>query len=94
MSRHERWPRAVRDAETAPPPEADAEVRSYSPYEVVAVNLYVGARGYRAVAMAHYDTPAGRRAYHLCLWPALPDGARTGWYWWDPAIMTRRDFTQ
>ncbi|MFC0843541.1 hypothetical protein ACFH04_07305 [Streptomyces noboritoensis] len=44
--------------------------------------------------MAHYDTADARRAYQLCLWPALPGGARTDWYWWNPATMTRRDFTR
>ncbi|PKV90138.1 hypothetical protein [Streptomyces sp. TLI_146] len=41
--------------------------------------------------MAHYDIPDDHRAYHLALWPALPDGTRTGWYWWNAATMTRRD---
>ncbi|MFD9794194.1 hypothetical protein ACFWXK_24955 [Streptomyces sp. NPDC059070] len=94
MSTPRPWPRALCDAEAAPPPEAAARVRSYSPYEVVAINLWIDRHRYRAVAMAHYDTSSGRRAYQLCLWPALPDGVRTGWYWWDPDRMRRRDFTR
>lgn len=82
---------AVRDAVPAPAPEAPTAVRSYSPYEVVAIDLWVGGHRFRAVAMAHYDAPEARRAYHLMLWPALPGGRRTGWYWWNPATMTRRD---
>ncbi|MEV6549205.1 hypothetical protein AB0M57_10890 [Streptomyces sp. NPDC051597] len=94
MSTFALGPRPPRAAEPAPRPRASDAVRSYSPYEVLAVNLWIDGHRYRAAAMAHYDEPDGRRAYHLCLWPALPDGARTGWYWWNPATMTRRDFTR
>lgn len=80
-----------RDASPAPPPPPGAPVHAYTPYEVVAINLHLDGRPYRAVAMAHHDQPDGRRAYQLALWPALPDGTRTGWYWWNPEIMTRRD---
>ncbi|MFK8907779.1 hypothetical protein [Streptomyces sp. YS-3] len=93
MSTPQMWPRPPRAAEPASPPQEAAVLRNYSPYEVVAINLWVGDHQYRTVAMAHYDTPEGRRAYHQCLWPALPDGALTGSYWWNPATMTRRDFT-
>ncbi|MEV6553733.1 hypothetical protein AB0M57_34285 [Streptomyces sp. NPDC051597] len=79
------------DAEMAPVPGGGTVVRAYTPYEVIAINLRVDGRAYRAVAMAPYDHPDGRRAYRLCLWPALPDGARTCWYWWDEQAMTRRD---
>ncbi|MEU5434380.1 hypothetical protein AB0G73_13520 [Streptomyces sp. NPDC020719] len=64
-----------RDAETA----TGTVVHVYTPCEVVAINLRVDGRGYRAVVMAHYDRQDGRRAYRLCLWPAevltgLPEG--------------------
>jgi hypothetical protein len=67
-------------------------VHPYTDREVVALNLWITGRRYRAVAMNHYDTADGRRAYDLALWPALPDGTRTGWYWWNEATMTLRDF--
>ncbi|PKV84209.1 hypothetical protein [Streptomyces sp. TLI_146] len=85
---------AARDAEPAPPPKAPTALRAYTPYEVVPIDLRIGGQRYRTVAMAHYDTPDGRRAYHLALWPPLPEGARTGWYWWSPATMTRRHFAR
>ncbi|MFD9486723.1 hypothetical protein [Streptomyces sp. NPDC059991] len=72
-------PRVPRDAAPAPAPPAGL-TRDYTPDEVVAISLWIGRRRHRAVAMAHYDTPDERRAYHLMLWPALPGGRRAGWY--------------
>ncbi|MPY31316.1 hypothetical protein FNH09_08385 [Streptomyces adustus] len=79
------------DTEGAPPPPSGATVRAYGPYEVVRINLRVAREPYRGVVRAHYDSPDGRRAYRLTLWPR-PDAAPNGWYWWDAVRMTRRDY--
>ncbi|MFE0107074.1 hypothetical protein [Streptomyces sp. NPDC059009] len=78
------------NAERAPAPGDEGDVRAYTPYQVVSFVLRVDGQPFRAVASAHHDAPDGRRAYRLHLWPS-PRTAPHGWYWWDPERMTRRD---
>ncbi|MEV0114664.1 hypothetical protein AB0H77_15630 [Streptomyces sp. NPDC050844] len=82
--------RDKRDAEAAPAPDGGVGVHAYAPDEVVRINLRIAGMPYRGVARAHRDVD-GRRAYNLFLWPR-PDLAPHGWYWFDEARMTRRDY--
>lgn len=47
-------------------------------------------RVYRAAVTERSEHCDGREAVHLLLWPALPDGRRRAWFWWDPAVFEVR----
>ncbi|WP_432189829.1 hypothetical protein [Streptomyces sp. Tue6028] len=78
-------------AEPAPEPDGLTVVHRFSSHEVVRVNLYIAGGFYRSVARASYETPDGRLAYDLFLWPQ-PDRSPSGWYWWDASRMKRRTY--
>jgi hypothetical protein len=54
------------------------------------VAFQLDGRVYRAAVTERSEHCDGREAVHLLLWPALPDGRRRAWFWWDPAAFEVR----
>ncbi|MEU0181469.1 DUF6233 domain-containing protein [Streptomyces sp. NPDC006207] len=82
-----------RDAVEVPPrrpgdgAEPVAVTEAYPEHNRPRVKLQIAGHPYRAIAAERREHPDGRVALHLTLWPALPDGRRRAWFYWDDAGM-------
>jgi hypothetical protein len=82
-----------RDAVEVPPREPGEPpvyVEPIPEYRRQRVAFQLDGRLYRAAVTERREYRDGREAAHLLLWPALPDGRRRAWFWWDPAVFEVR----
>ncbi|MFF3257246.1 hypothetical protein ACFYWP_41185 [Actinacidiphila glaucinigra] len=76
-----------RDAVEVPPRESEEPpvyVELMPAHRRQRVAFQLDGRLYRAAVTERREHADGRDAVHLMLWPALPDGRRRAWFWWDP----------
>lgn len=78
---------AVEVAPWTPGAGAPPYVHYYGDHDVLRVNVRIAGSMHRAVATERRDYRDGRRALHLALWPAMDDGRRRIWVWWDPGSV-------
>lgn len=80
-------PNAVEVPRWTPHDGAPPYVHYYGDHDYLKVNVRIAGNMHRAVATERRDYRDGRQALHLALWPALGDGRRRVWVWWDPEAV-------
>ncbi|MGW3243199.1 hypothetical protein [Streptomyces sp. NPDC001070] len=78
------WRDAVEMTPREPPP---AFTESLPDHRRQRVALQIDGRRHRASVAERREYADGRVAVHLTLWPALRDGRRRAWFWWDPEVF-------